>query len=299
MPIDRGTQSLVKKILSNPVLFPDEFKAWLANFLAGNSNLVMTSTQMPPGYVPVTKIARKYFTSSGTYTPDPGVIIVHVELVGGGGGGGGSVNTGVFPPSLGSAGCGGGGGEYVSAYINKVAVAQAHTVTIGAGGGGGNAFGGNGAAGGSSSFQVLSASGEIGSCPAAHGGGGGGGDGANRAGPGYANQLPGAGGGAGSSSSGSNFFTVPGQGGQRGIVLDGDNVQGGAGGDASGPPGGRGAMEGGGGAGATPDPYGAGGEGGSTFKGSGAAGTGSTGGAGRDGICCITEYVAPVAQSGS
>lgn len=43
----QSTQRLVEKVLSQPDLFPDEFKAWLPRWLGGNVNFELASTQLP------------------------------------------------------------------------------------------------------------------------------------------------------------------------------------------------------------------------------------------------------------
>jgi hypothetical protein len=44
---DRSSAKLVAKVLSDPTLFPDEFKAWLPRWLQGNVNFSVDSTQLP------------------------------------------------------------------------------------------------------------------------------------------------------------------------------------------------------------------------------------------------------------
>lgn len=80
------------------------------------------------------------FTSSGTYTPSPGVKKIIVECCGGGGGGGGSQAT---SSSLSSVGGSGGAGAYIKVMFNS---APSATVVIGGGGSGntGNSSGNNG-----------------------------------------------------------------------------------------------------------------------------------------------------------
>ncbi|MDT8427867.1 MAG: hypothetical protein RQ757_03785 [Pseudomonadales bacterium] len=119
------------------------------------------------------------FTSSGTFTPPPGVSSVEVLVVAGGGGGGRGGNT---------AGGGGGGGGVLQ---QTVAVNGPATVTVGAGGIGGSGGGGGGnpgTPGGNSVFAGVSTATAIG-----------GGDGGANSDPGGAGGS-GGGGGAGTSN---------------------------------------------------------------------------------------------------
>lgn len=89
-------------------------------------------------------IGVRTFTSSGTYTPTPGLTFAIVDVAGGGGAGGGTQAT-----SAGQAAAGGGGGAsgYAKALLTASAIGSSQTVTIGAGGTpASGAIGGNGAA---------------------------------------------------------------------------------------------------------------------------------------------------------
>lgn len=88
------------------------------------------------------------FTSSGTWTKDPGLRYIVVEGVGAGGGGGGSSSSGGGTGAL-----TGGSGGYFKKIIAAADLASTVTVTIGTGGTGGTAgTGGTGGTGGTTSF---------------------------------------------------------------------------------------------------------------------------------------------------
>lgn len=92
--------------------------------------------------------AIQKFTSSGTYTPTPGVTKIIVEMVGGGGGGGGAQAGSSTSNSVGG---GGGSGAYVRAMITSPAASYA--ITVGSGGSGGTT--GQGGTGGATTFGSL------------------------------------------------------------------------------------------------------------------------------------------------
>lgn len=100
------------------------------------------------------------FTTVGanTYTPPFGLKRVKVTVVGGGGGGGGTNTT------TNTSASGGGGGGAAIKYIEAASLGVTETVTVGAPGTGGSNSGGNGGAGGTSSFGAH--------CSATGGGGG-------------------------------------------------------------------------------------------------------------------------------
>jgi hypothetical protein len=75
-------------------------------------------------------VAVKRFTSSGTYTPSPGVKNVIIEAVGGGGGGGGAVATNSLQSSIGNGGL---AGDYVR---TPLITAESWGITVGSGGSG-------------------------------------------------------------------------------------------------------------------------------------------------------------------
>jgi hypothetical protein len=47
MAADRSKTQLVEKILGDPSIFPDAFKAWLPRYLNGNINVKLNSLQLP------------------------------------------------------------------------------------------------------------------------------------------------------------------------------------------------------------------------------------------------------------
>ena len=102
----------------------------------------------------VVSVKRQTFTSSGTYTPNTGMLYCDVEVWGGGGGGGGC--------SAGAA-AGGGAGGHAKKVISAATIGASQTVTIGAGGNSGGAAAGTGGTGGTTSFgAILSATGGVG-----------------------------------------------------------------------------------------------------------------------------------------
>ena len=46
-PVRQAPTKLVETVLGNPDVFPDEFKAWLPRYLAGNVNLKVQQIQLP------------------------------------------------------------------------------------------------------------------------------------------------------------------------------------------------------------------------------------------------------------
>jgi hypothetical protein len=118
------------------------------------------------------------FTTSGNYTPSPGVRHVIVEAVGAGGGGGGAQGPGVG--NGGNAGTGGCGGAYgVKVYTRAALPVAPIAVTIGAGGVGGSTAGGGGTNGGNTIFDTMTANGGQGGAGDANPGTTGGGRGAD------------------------------------------------------------------------------------------------------------------------
>lgn len=102
------------------------------------------------------------FTTSGTYTPTPGLMFVLVRISGGGGGGGGSPDLSTSVNFVGPA-AGGGGGGYTEQVFPASSIGVSQPVTIGAGGTAGSATGGDGGNGGTTSFgSLLSATGGAG-----------------------------------------------------------------------------------------------------------------------------------------
>jgi hypothetical protein len=90
------------------------------------------------------------FTSSGTYTPTPGMSSVIVEVQGAGGGGGGTQATGATQVSIAG---GGGSGSYAKSRFPASTIGASQSITIGAAGV--NLAGMPGSAGGGSSFGSL------------------------------------------------------------------------------------------------------------------------------------------------
>ncbi len=72
----------------------------------------------------VKKVKVTFFTSSGTYTPDPNLLYATVKIVGGGGMGIGQ-STGYYP--------GGGAGEFAQGTFAAAALGSSVSITIGAG----------------------------------------------------------------------------------------------------------------------------------------------------------------------
>lgn len=96
------------------------------------------------------RIATQTFSSSGTYTPTPGMLYCLVRAVGAGGGGGGADAN---PGATSSAGNGGGAGSFSEGAFSAATIGASQTVTIGAGGTGGS--GAQGGTGGVTSFGAL------------------------------------------------------------------------------------------------------------------------------------------------
>ena len=95
-------------------------------------------------------INQQVFTTSGTYTPTPGMQYVFIECLGGGGAGGGAAVTGVGERAVGG---GAGGGSYGQGVYSAAQIGASQTVTIGAGGA--PVLGGAGNAGAGSSVGSL------------------------------------------------------------------------------------------------------------------------------------------------
>lgn len=89
-------------------------------------------------------------TSSGTYTPSPGVKFAIIEAVGGGGGGGGTVTTGGGGLSVGGGGASGG---YAKTKVLVSDLSPSKTVVIGAPGVG--VSGANGSTGGTTEVSGV------------------------------------------------------------------------------------------------------------------------------------------------
>lgn len=192
------------------------------------------------------------FSSSGTWTKPASGTFAIVELWGGGGSGAKGASAG-----------GGGGGAYIRFQKPLSELGATETVTIGAGGAA-KATGGNGNAGGNSSFgSHATAYGGAGGLATGNGGGGGGVFSA-------ASGATGGGGGSTSTSGGNGADTT---GPTAGVKSDWGG--GGGGGDSGGIQVGARSLFGGGGGGSGPNAGGS-----STFGGNGGAGSATTGTAG-------------------
>ncbi|HAG8617191.1 TPA: hypothetical protein F6U24_15640 [Escherichia coli] len=122
----------------------------------GSANITLTAANLglsdSSGYVG-RLVNTRVFTSSGTYTPTPGIKRIRVTITGGGGGGGGCQATSNNETFFGAGG-GAGGTVIVTLTLTK----DSYPVTIGAGGGGGVGAT-NGLKGGDSSFGTVIAPG--------------------------------------------------------------------------------------------------------------------------------------------
>lgn len=119
----------------------------LSGYVFGNGTSAMTAQN---GYLYVNTI---YYTSNGTFSKAsyPWLRAIKVRVQGGGGAGGGAPASSSGNASTGG---GGGGGAYAESFITDIAgLAASVTITRGAGGTG--VSGGNGNAGGTSSFGTL------------------------------------------------------------------------------------------------------------------------------------------------
>lgn len=178
------------------------------------------------------------FSSSGTYTPSPGVTLVDVILFGAGGGGGSGARQAVG--AIASGGGGGGGGGVAQGRFTAAQIGASRAVTVGVGGSGGttqttnSAAGNNGTAGGDTSLGALlratgGGAGSGGGLAAGSGGGGGGG----LTPAGNASGATGGAGGAIGGSGGSaavgagSFYPGGGSGGGGGPATGGAGLQGG------------------------------------------------------------------------
>lgn len=96
-------------------------------------------------------INTQVFTSSGTYTPTPGMLYCVVELVGGGGGGGGIAGVAAQTATA----SGGGAGGYSRRAISAATIGVSQSATVGNLGAGGAAGNNPGATGGTSQLGAL------------------------------------------------------------------------------------------------------------------------------------------------
>jgi hypothetical protein len=203
-------------------------------------------------------IVPRQFTSSGPYTPTPGLVFAVVETIGAGGGGAGA-QAGAGLTQIGG---GGGSGGYSRRTLTAAQIGASQTITIGTPGSGGNP----GTAGTATSFGTLCiANGGFGGISVGNPIGGAGGSISGAVGDVVAAGAPGVGGMLGSGAN----YAMSGQGGSSAL-----------GGGGTTPPTGFQAN------GASGSNYGSGGAGGRSFDNAGA-----TGGAGSPGAVFITEYV--------
>jgi hypothetical protein len=138
------------------------------------SNLVTVSTTSTP-------TLQRTLTSGSSVSDLPTGKEITAFIIGGGGGGGASANSGTY-----NGGGGGGGSGTICQYVFTLPTSRTISYTIGAGGSGGTFNSTHGAAGGSTTFDGVTAFPGLGagtSTPghAAHGGGGGGAGGGNAA----------------------------------------------------------------------------------------------------------------------
>lgn len=150
----------------------------------------------------INKIVTQVITSSGTYTPSPGMVFTIAKAVGGGGGGGGASGD-VAKISQGGGGASGGHEE---ARLTAAQIGTSQTVTIGAAGAAGSAGNNAGGAGGDTSVgALLIAKGGAGGGGAVAGGGGTAGAGGGAGTGDFHSAGMAGGGGVGSSSVGTAY----------------------------------------------------------------------------------------------
>lgn len=212
-------------------------------------------------------VTRQIFTSSGTYTPTPGMVFADIICVASGAGGGGTTASSTGMQA--SAG-GGGAGEVALKRVTAADVGASKAVTVGAGGAGAAAGNNSGTNGSDSSVGSL--------CVAKAGNGGAG------------NNLNSgsAGGSGGIGGTGDLLLTgQPGGDGAGGIGIDYDTCSGEGGTPGFGYGAGGRQLRSTSSAGRNGTGYGAGGSGGMDRGGASARG----GGSGSQGIVIILEYV--------
>ena len=211
------------------------------------------------------KVAEKWITASGTYTPTPGTKKIRVTIIGGGGGGGsGQTNSAGYV----SAGSGGGAGGVARKTIDVTSVTSV-SVTIGSGGNPGVFSSSQPGDGGTTSFGSYMTA-----------GGGGRGSNCGSVAFGVTQLIANGGGGVGS---GGEINTIGGSGGPA-IILGQGYTSGG---------GGNSIVAGGGQPIATTasvsgidGSYGSGGSGAYIL----ASGSEKNGGRGGDGVCIVEEF---------
>jgi len=227
-------------------------------------------------------VTQQRFTSSGLYTPSPGLLFAIAELVGGGGGGGAVGASGL---SIISAAGGGSAGTYTISRLTAAQIGTSQVVTIGSAGVGGVGGFNPGTSGGATSLGALcTAPGGIGATAGAAGA------------PGIIAIT-----GAASPAVGIGDLSIPGGAGGMGMMASsgtgaGSTGGGGFGGDSHFGEGGKQTvtLNGLGNPGASGTGFGSGGAGGTVFN---TAAATAAGGDGRPGYMVITEYIG-VSSSG-
>jgi hypothetical protein len=238
----------------------------------GTASQVLTSNgagMLPTMQDTIQTVKTQIITSSNTYTPSTGMLFCEVELVGGGGGGGGG--AGVAATSSGAGGGGGGAGYCKKLYTAALLGATA-AVVIGTGGAAGAAGANNGSSGVDSTFTPAGAGAVLTAAKGTFGLGGA-----------ATTTVGGAGGGTGGTGTNGDV-NITGSDGNQSIVVNGAAgfaIVGMGGGTALSPATLYNAASVTGTAGVS---YGAGGSGGYGQN------TDAAGGAGKVGICIITEY---------
>jgi hypothetical protein len=114
----------------------------------GDSTLTITALATPTGF---SSINFQTFSTSGTYTPSPGMVYTIIEAVGGGGGGGGGAATNASV----AGGGGGGAGGYSRGAFSATTIGASQAITIGAAGTGATAGANTGGTGGNTTVGTL------------------------------------------------------------------------------------------------------------------------------------------------
>ena len=128
------------------------FDVSVTDFALFLDNVAITSYPFTLNPIPTFDIVTQEFTTSGTYTPTPGMFKCTIECWGGGGGGGGSAG---YATTVGGS-AGGGAGGYSRKTVSAATIGASQTVTIGALGAGGAAGSAStGGTGGATSVGTL------------------------------------------------------------------------------------------------------------------------------------------------
>lgn len=262
-------------ILAGADIDPEDFISTSAG--AGDSGKVpklngsgILDSSFLKGSLPFVKTIYDLSGSPHTWTKQPGLTMIRVQLWGGGGGAAAATGAG-------SSAGGGGGGEYIEAFFAASELGSTETITIGAGGAR-KLVAGAGNAGSNTTFgSLLTAHGGSNGTTGDSGGGNGGS-------PFTLTNIYGAGGAVGANG----LYSGGGSGSTGTSPYDGGKSLygggGGAGWDGGGAIGGTSTFGGnGGGAGSDGSVPGGGG-------GAGRVDTGGYGGAGGNGRCIVTEY---------